>query len=359
VQRCLVAGRVIWFYLGKLVWPADLIFSYPHWTIDARHLGQFLFPIGVLLLLAALVLPIFRRGNRPATRAPLAGFLFFSGTLFPVLGFFNIYPFRFSYVADHFQYLASLGILSVLAAGWGVLQRRRPQLLWLAFGVLALFAVLSWDQSHMYQNEEVLFRTTLARNPSSWMAENNLGTLLSKRPGGSPEALVHFRTAIRLNPDDAQGHNNIGAELTKIPGQLDEAIAELETSVRMSPRYAEARNNFGLALAQAGRLGEAEEQFREAVRLKPDFAEAHNDLGITLVETGRLDQGLDEFYRAVQLKPEYLGAHKNLALALLRSGRQREGFAEFAEMGRLAPNDPEVKRILEAIRQHMGSLDGQ
>jgi len=46
-------------------------------------------------------------------------------------------------------------------------------------------------------------------------------------------------------------------------------------------------------------------------------------------------------------------------LGLLRSGRQREAFAEFEEMGRLAPNDPEIKRILEAIRQHMGSLDGQ
>ena len=108
-QRCLLAGRVFWFYLGKLLWPADLIFIYPRWTVDAAQVWQWLFPFGALALLLVLW-----RGRR---RGPLAAVLFFAGTLFPALGFVNVFPFLFSFVADHFQYLACAGILTLVAVG--------------------------------------------------------------------------------------------------------------------------------------------------------------------------------------------------------------------------------------------------
>ncbi len=111
VQRGLVAGRVIWFYLGKLVFPAGLAFSYAKWNINPSDWSQWLYPFGVFVLTAIL----WRVSRR--SRAPLAGFLFFAGTLFPALGFVNVYPFRYSYVADHFQYLASLGVIALAAAG--------------------------------------------------------------------------------------------------------------------------------------------------------------------------------------------------------------------------------------------------
>ncbi len=104
-QRLLIAGRAICFYAGKLFWPANLTFFYPQWKIDAAVWWQWLFPAGVLALGLGLVLASRRY------RGPLAGFLIFAGTLFPVLGFLNVYPFRYSYVADHFQYLACLGII--------------------------------------------------------------------------------------------------------------------------------------------------------------------------------------------------------------------------------------------------------
>ena len=109
VQRCLVAGRVIWFYLGKLAWPVDLTFIYPRWVIDASAGWQYLFPLAFVALVAALALTCRR------TRGPLAALLLFAGSLAPVLGFFNVYPFRYSFVADHFQYLATLGIFGAVA----------------------------------------------------------------------------------------------------------------------------------------------------------------------------------------------------------------------------------------------------
>jgi hypothetical protein len=114
IQRVLVAGRAIWFYLGKLILPINLAFSYPKWTIDSADAVQWLYPLGVLALAG------FLWSLRKRSRAPLAALLFFVGTLFPALGFVNVFPFRYSFVADHFQYLASLGIIALMAAGMSV-----------------------------------------------------------------------------------------------------------------------------------------------------------------------------------------------------------------------------------------------
>jgi hypothetical protein len=111
VQRVLVAGRVLWFYLGKLVLPVNLAFSYPKWQIDSYDWTQWIYLLGILALAGVLW------SARHRSRAPLAALLFFAGTLFPALGFFNVFPFRYSYVADHFQYLASLGVIALGAAG--------------------------------------------------------------------------------------------------------------------------------------------------------------------------------------------------------------------------------------------------
>ena len=111
LERMLIAGRVVWFYLGKLFWPAGLVFIYPRWEVSGTVWWQYLFPAATLLLLAGLW--AWRRRNR----GPLAALLFFVGTLFPALGFLNVYPFRYSFVADHYQYLAGLGVITVVSAG--------------------------------------------------------------------------------------------------------------------------------------------------------------------------------------------------------------------------------------------------
>ena len=122
-QRFIVAGRDLWFYLGKLAWPHPLVFIYPLWKIDASE------PLAYLPLLAAggALYVLWSRRNGWG-RSPLFAFAYFAVSLFPLLGFFNVYFFRFSYVADHFQYLASMGPLALLGAGLA----RLP--VWLAQG---------------------------------------------------------------------------------------------------------------------------------------------------------------------------------------------------------------------------------
>ncbi len=118
LQRGLLAGRVVWFYLGKLFWPVGLIFIYPRWTVEAVAAWQYVFPVGIIALIAALA------WWTRKSRGPLAALLLFVGTLIPALGFINLYPFKFSFVADHFQYHASLGIIA--AAGAGLARVRAP-----------------------------------------------------------------------------------------------------------------------------------------------------------------------------------------------------------------------------------------
>jgi hypothetical protein len=175
-ERILLAGRVICFYLGKLFWPADLIFAYPRWSIDAASPWDYVYPAGVAALAVALAL---------GKRGPLAGYLFFCGTLVPVLGFVNVYPFLFSYVADHFQYLASLGIIVPVAGVLAIASERlAPRRRWATIAgttLVLILAALTWNRSAVYQSAELLFRDTIARNPQSWMAYQNLGVELTIR----------------------------------------------------------------------------------------------------------------------------------------------------------------------------------
>src|SRR5580658_6402760 len=240
VQRVLIAGRAICFYAGKLLWPTNLTFFYPHWKIDPAVWWQWLFPAGVLALGIGLMFAARRY------RGPLAGFLIFSGTLFPVLGFLNVFPFRFSYVADHFQYLASLGIIvpvsSVLVLAIERISSRRAATIACCFMLILVLGVLTWRQCRMYRDVETLYRESLARNPASWLAHYNLGVLFAEMPGQLPEALEHYRAAVRLEPDYPESHFNLGSALAH-SGPSDppeEAIEEYQTALRLKPDYVEA-----------------------------------------------------------------------------------------------------------------------
>ena len=348
LDRGLLAGRVLWFYFAKLVWPADLVFIYPRWNVDAAAGRQYLFPLGALAVTAGLVWVARRR------RGPLAGLLFFAGTLFPALGFVNVYPFVFSYVADHFQYLASLGILVPLAVGLTLAAARlpsvpRPLAVAGAGVLLAALGTLTWRQSRLYRDAPTLYRATLARNPACWMAHNNLGLVLSPLPGRLPEAIDHFEAAVRLNPGYAEAHLNLGEALARIPGRLDEAITEDETAVRLVPGLAEAHGTLGVALGQApGRLPEAVTQFETAVRLSPESASLHDHLGVALLGLPqRQVEAQEQLETAERLNPDSAAIRDHLGMALIRTpGGLPEAMAQFEAAVRLDPGAADARANL-------------
>ena len=358
IQRVLIAGRAIWFYAGNVVWPANLTFTYPHWTIDPAAWWQYLFVAGVMALVVGLWLVARRR------RGPLAGFLFFAGSLFPVLGFLNVYPFRYSYVADHFQYLASLGIIvpvaSALTVAAGRISLAKPGGIALPVMLLMVLGVSTWRQSAMYQDIETLYRTTLLRNPASWTTHYNLGTMLAEMPGRLPEGIAEFEATLRIRPDDVKAHNNLGEALLRMPGRLPEAIAEFEAALRIEPDYVKARYNLGNAFSQMpGRLPEAIAEFEAVLRIQPGHAEAHNNLGSVLAQIpGRLQDAIAEYQVALQIQPGYARAHYNLASVLSQiPGRLPDAIAEYKEALRFQPDYAKARYNLgNALSQMPGRL---
>ena len=336
VQRGLLAGRIIWFYLGKLFWPADLIFIYPRWSVDAAAPGQWVFPVAVLALLVGLW------GIRGRSRAPLAAFLLFAGSLFPVLGFFNVYGFTFSFVADHWQYLPSLAVIALVAAGltravagWArPLRRAVPVLL------VGTLGAMTAQQSRMYHDIETFYRTTIARNPDCWMAHNNLGTMLLER-GATEEAIVRYERTLAIKPNAAKAHNNLGNALRTLRRPA-ESLAHYERAVQLEPRFAISQNNLANALREAGRTAEALSHHAEAVRLDPEYAEAHNNYGVTLREVGRLPEALAHFLAAARLDPASAPAQLNLAFTLSILGRDEEAAKHYREARRLNPALPDL-----------------
>ena len=398
-RRCFLAGRIVWFYLGKLVWPADLVFIYPRWSVAADWAWS-AGAIGVAAVMAALV------AVRRTCRAPLFAMLFFLGSVFPALGFFNVYPFIFSYVADHWQYLACLGIIALFAEGAGAaagsalrgaagLRGRvaRGAFAGAAGALLVVLFVLTRRQCDLYRDVGVLYSDTLSKDPGCWMAHNNLGVHLMEE-GSLDAAISHLKEAVRLKPDYSEAHNNLGNALAKVPARLPEAIAEFEAALRLEPGMTEARANLGLALvrtpggltegiaqlqaalqgnaddpsgfearynlgnalARLGRFPEAEAQYRAALRLNPESSETRVNLGSILVQLGRRPEAVEQYRAALRIDPGSQAAHFDLGRAL-RNVDGREAVGEYLEALRIGPDSAEIRSSLGSAYYRQGRLD--
>ncbi len=352
-ERCLVAGRALWFYLGKLLWPSDLVFIYPRWTVDAHDAWQYTGCAGAVLAFAALYLA------RRRTRGPFASALLFAGALFPALGFVNVYPFVFSYVADHFQYLAAAALIPALCAGLTlganrVLSGSRMAAVAGAAALLAVLAVLTWRQSGKYRDLETFYRSILEGNPASWLAHDNLGVVLVRR-GQLDEAVGHYKEAIRLNPDYPEAYNNYGNVLaqTKHWSQAADAYAG---ALRARPSFAGAEINWGNAMNDAGQFREAEVHFRKVLSQGRDDSAAHYGLANALANSGRLPEAVSEYQATLRVQPDSPEAHANLGLALVSEGRPQEALAQIAEAIRLRPGYSEAHAYYGLALSESGRL---
>jgi tetratricopeptide (TPR) repeat protein len=325
LERCLIAGRAFWFYLSKLFWPSNLIFIYPRWQITSSALWQYVFPAAALLLAVSLW------ARRKKNRAPFAALLFYAAMLFPALGFFNVYPFIFSFVADHFQYLASIGIFALVAAGGHFLLRRRPQyrgiLVGLSLLILVSLGVLTYRQSRLYESGETLYRATLQKNPDCWMAHDNLGVVLVSK-GELDEAITHYHQAIALRPTNPRSHYDLGIALRQ-QGKTDDAVAEYEKAIELRPQYEKAHNNLGNIFLQIGRLDEAMAHYEKALAIQPDYAEAHNNLGNALMQKEQPDDAMTHYEAALRIRPTYGEAHSNLGNVMVRKNKPEDAIDHY------------------------------
>jgi tetratricopeptide (TPR) repeat protein len=352
LSRLAGAGWTVWFYLYKAIAPLKLSFVYPRWEIDDASIISFL---PGLLLVGVLFLFFWhrKRWGKPF----LFGLGYYVVTLFPVMGFFNIYYMRYSLVADHYQYQSIIGIIALLVGlgcfaydGW---QRAVRQ--WAVVGVVILVGLLAlqtWKQGHIYKDLETLFHDTIAKNPGCWMAHYNLGHDM-QRHGRFQEAISYYSEAMGIQPDNPDPHNNLGNVLLA-QGRVDEAIAHYSEALRIKPDFAEAHYNLGNALSEQGRLPEAIDHYSEALRIEPDAAMVHNNLANALARQGRVSQAIAHYSEALRIKPDYAEAHYNLGVALKRKGRLRQAIAHFSEAVRIQPDHAKARENLERAQQALG-----
>lgn len=393
IERTLLAGRVLWFYLGKLLWPAELTFFYPLWDVATEASSW----IGYLIAALGVTVGLWLLHRR--SRAPLALWLIYAGTLFPALGFFKVFPFQFSYVADHFQYLAMPAAMAGVALGLGYgAARWSPRFQFVvpvgAAMLLLGLAMKSHAESRLYVSDEVLFRANITENPTSWMGHHILAQRIGKSPERRAEAVALFQKALELNPSSAETRAAYAGLLVLEPGHNREAIALFEEAIRIRPTYAEAHNALANELvAIPGRLPEAVEHYRTAIRLRPDFALAEANLAMALAQIPEREaEALSHFERALAVLPDYAPAHfylarlfarqparlndaarhyeKALALrpgardallelgdVLLRLGQTTEAARRVDELLRIFPDDVEALNLRGLIFLQEGRLD--
>ena len=313
LERILIAGRAVWFYAGKLLLPLDLSFVYHRWPIDTRAGWQYLYPLAAVAVLVLLWL-----GRRRLGRGPLVAVLFFGGTLFPVLGLVNYYYMRYALVADHFQYLPSLGMIALVVATIAVGLRRLGRTGPIAgvIGgavVLSLYAGGVWQRCRVFHDVETLWTDTIARDPDCKIAHYNLGNYL-KSHGRLNEAVPHFEAAVRIRPEDGDAQNNLGAAYVEL-GRFNDAERHLDAALRLTVSKNPEFTHFNLALVyrRLGRLDEATDQLIDGLQINPNVDAARGDLARLLlarvdsyVEAGQLPQAA-EFVRAKREWADFAG----------------------------------------------------
>jgi tetratricopeptide (TPR) repeat protein len=341
LDRVLIAGRALWFYLHALAWPRNLAFIYPRWEIDAAAAWQWLFPLSALAAAAGLW-----AARRRIGLGPLVAAVCFAVTLAPALGFVDTYPMRYSFVADHFQYLASLAPLALVAA----LVWRGGTPAWAAAGVVAaVLGALTWQQAHAYRDAETLWRDTIAKNPTATMARLNLGLLLYNQ-GRVGEAVREYEQALAIAPPEADLLGNLGVAL-HAQGKPAEARARFEDAVALAPNDAGMRLNLANAFAASGELDRAVQEYLEALRWRPSYPDAHANLANVLAMQGRLDEAQAHYEAALELEPSFAEAHRNLGLLLAHVGNVEGARAHLSAAARLRPSWAQP-------REDLARLDG-
>jgi protein O-mannosyl-transferase len=341
-SRVANAGKATWWYLGKAVSPVNLWYEMPERPIEIEPEASAVlagtrsanpapaWPRGRLTLwpLAAIyprwrvttpvwydylpalamvgLFTLAARHRKGRGRGLFFAFAYFLLALLPVLGLVKMSYMRASWVADHFQYLADIGVIALgCAAGARLWQRvcanRRPLLAGAAAVFVGGFAVCTLLRAADFRSEYTLWTDTVAKNPDAWQAQVRLGAALLAR-NEIAQAGVHFAQGVRLKPDNAEAHNNWGLALV-VSGRVEEGIAEYRESLRLNPAQFHAYANLADALAKEKRYAEAADAYRTAIRASPRLAPLHFRLGEALLESGKLDEALASLRQADALAP--------------------------------------------------------
>jgi tetratricopeptide (TPR) repeat protein len=343
--RLLGGSWAVWFYLWKLLWPAHLTIIYPRWNIQPASPAAW-----IPGLCFAAMFYLFWRRREGWGKAFLFGLGYFVIALGPVLGVFKVVFLDFSQVADHLQYLAVPGIITlVVAGGWQWLGQTKTVGLLAAVTVTAVLSVLTWQNQRHYADMPSLWQDNLAENPNSYQALIYMGADAESH-GRYLQAFTMFKRGLEIRPDSLDGHYNMGIALDDL-GRTDEAIAEMDKTLQINPRQADAHILMAWFLDKKGKLDEEAAHLREAIRYAPDDFRAHQNLGHLLVKQGKLDEAVSQFGEALRLNPNLPAVFVALGYAQGKRGELAAAKLCFQKALSLEPANADALKGLAALSQ--------
>jgi protein O-mannosyl-transferase len=349
-----------WFYVIKTVSPRNLNAVYPlPRDIDWRSLPFCLSIVGTLSMSAGLFLV---RRRWPGL---LAAWLVYLVILAPSSGIVRTTE---QIAADRYSYLAMLGVVIAVAAGFcrivhflsghrrGALANLAVATLALALPTLLVLIVLSRNQCQTWRDTPTLWTHALTCSAgSNSVAHYNMGHYLFER-GEIASAVAHYTEAQRLDPGNVAIRNNLGVALAR-QGKDAEASAQLAAVLRLDPSSVDAHFNLAQILSRQGRYEAAAAHYREALRVDPNAADLHFNLGIILADLGRFEEASAHYTKALRIDPGFAGAHNNLGVVLSRQGKFDQAAEQFAEALRLDPGFRDAQKNLEIAIARQRKVD--
>jgi Flp pilus assembly protein TadD len=336
-------------YIGMMVWPVDLAVFYPH-----PHRQPAWLVLGAALALAVATFLILRKTNRFPYLG--VGWLWYLGTLFPVIGLFQAGP---QELADRFTYVPMIGIL--IMAAWGIPDalrdwgRRKIALGSLSGVVILACAVLAWAQVRLWRDSVTLFGHTLRVTTGNYITHNNMGTALSDQ-GKTEEAIAHYRSALRIAPRYVKAWNNLGIAY-EASDRSARAIEAYREALRLDPNDAETLSNLGSAYGKTGQSAKAIEAIGQALRIAPTFDEAWNNLGNAYLGNGETDKAIEALQKAIRINSRHAKAWNNLGIAYAEAGRTDEAIDAFQRCLQIKPGQADVwSNLAFAYRKHGRSV---
>ncbi|HEY0369384.1 MAG TPA: tetratricopeptide repeat protein, partial [Chthoniobacterales bacterium] len=298
LERVVLAARDFWFYLAKLLWPTAYPFHYTRWNIAETSAFDYIW-VGGLVLLVALIL-LARRWCR---RGPETALVFFALLLAPTLVFVVLGTLRYSFLADHYPYLASIGPLALVAAGVTSAlesrQRLKAVLLPLiGMVILAALGFRAWQQARTYASSEALLNEIAAHYPLRWLAHYDVANwLLIRRDVDA--ALARYQEAIDSYPRNLALRKELADRLVRL-GRSGEAVEQYRAVLALDPNSAVANYQLALALLFDGKLDEARQHAEKGVAADPNDTAAQTNYGIILSQLGERDAAVTHFQKALE-----------------------------------------------------------
>jgi Flp pilus assembly protein TadD len=316
-------------YLWKTVWPAKLAVFYPHpgasvsgWSVAAS----------MLVLVAITGIAVGLRSRKYI----LTGWLWFLGTLVPVIGFVQVGD---QAMADRYAYVSLIGVfLMITWAAADFLQARRtpwPLSAAVSIGVLLALSATTHRQIRYWSSDTKLWSHTLAVTTRNSFAHRHVGWALFAA-NDTADALAQFREAIAINPNDPKNYVNLGLCL-EAENQFDAAIEAYKKAVSLTSDavvLATVYTDLGAAYAQVGKYPEAYESYNRALQLNPLF-NAYFNRGLLFEKDGKIEEAIADYQHSAELRPT-ARAYLQLGRALQELNRSAEAHAAYEKARRLA-----------------------